>query len=101
MWPFQYDGTPPPEDYRKAKHPPLPLIDGNEKAMEIKSLKDQDTLATRYTERAVEFIEKNNLAEKFPEVVKHLQALAERARHELGDNEIIGKEIRPPGRIDK
>ncbi len=59
MWPFKYDCTPAPEDYRKAKHPPLPLIDGNEKTAEIKSQKDQDTLTTHYTERAVKFIEKN------------------------------------------
>ena len=44
--------------------------------------------------------EKINLVEKYPEVVKRLQALAARARQELGDNEIIGKEVRPPGRVD-
>ena len=59
MWLIGYDGKPAPEDHRKAKYPVLPLIDGNEKVAEIRTLKDQDTLTTRYTERAVQFIEKN------------------------------------------
>jgi len=59
MWLIGYDGKPAPEDHRKAKYPVLPLIDGNEKVAEIRTLKDQDTLTTRYTEHAVQFIEKN------------------------------------------
>ena len=58
MWPFGYDGK-PLADGRKAGYPSLPLIDGFEKVAEIRNLEDQATLTTRYTERAVQFIEKN------------------------------------------
>ncbi|MCP4711638.1 MAG: sulfatase, partial [Planctomycetes bacterium] len=58
MWPIGYDGK-PAQSGNKAKHLFPPLIDGNETVAEISSLKDQDTLTTRYTERAVKFIEKN------------------------------------------
>ena len=58
MWPVNYDGTPKTEksfwDY-----PYLPLIEGNEKIEEIRTLQDQDRLTTRYTNRAVNFIIKN------------------------------------------
>ncbi len=59
MWPMEYDGNPLPEGHWKNHHPVLPLIEGNEKVAEIRTLEDQDTLTTRYTERAVQFIEKN------------------------------------------
>jgi arylsulfatase A-like enzyme len=59
MWPVEYDGSALPEGHSKLRYPPLPLIEGNEKVAEILSLKDQDTLTARYTERAVQFIEKN------------------------------------------
>jgi len=61
MWPMNYDGTPASAEKgdRKAKFPPLPLIDGNEKIREIKTLEDQSELTTIYTERAVQFITKN------------------------------------------
>jgi arylsulfatase len=42
--------------------------------------------------------ERNNVADKFPDVVNRLQALGEKAREELGDKDRPGKEIRPPGR---
>lgn len=58
MWPVEYDGRPATQG-RKTEYPPLPLIDGNEKVGEIRTLQDQDTLTTRYTERAVRFIERN------------------------------------------
>ncbi len=64
MWPVGYDGValteekPGPRPW-KLKYPQLPLIDGNKKVEEIKTLDDQATLTTRYTERAVQFIEKN------------------------------------------
>ncbi|NOY36792.1 MAG: sulfatase [Chlorobi bacterium] len=63
MWPVDYDGTPVTDSSSKpwkAKYPPLPLIDGNEKVAEIRTLEDQNTLTTRYTERAVDFITKNH-----------------------------------------
>ncbi|MEN8126781.1 MAG: sulfatase [Planctomycetota bacterium] len=64
MWPVDYDGVqvsekPNPTKAHKAKYPQLPLIEGNEKVAEIRTLDDQATLTTRYTERAVSFINKN------------------------------------------
>jgi arylsulfatase A-like enzyme len=59
MWPVEYDGSILPEGHHKLNHPILPLIEGNEKIAEIRTLEDQDTLTTRYTERAVKFIERN------------------------------------------
>jgi len=64
MWPVDFNGLALTEEYpgskpHKRRYPPLPLIDGNEKIAEIKTLEDQATLTTRYTERAVQFIEKN------------------------------------------
>jgi arylsulfatase len=59
MW---YDGTvlsPETSNHRKASMPPLPLIDGNEKVRELRTLEDQDQLTTLLTERAVSFIRKN------------------------------------------
>ena len=43
--------------------------------------------------------EKNNVAEKYPAIVKKLQDFGERVREDLGDEEKIGKGIRPAGRI--
>lgn len=62
MWPVDYDGTPVTENSAKpwkSKYPQLPLIDGNEKVKEIRTLADQGSLTTIYTERAVSFINKN------------------------------------------
>jgi len=62
MWPVDFDGTPVTKNSSKpwkAKYPQLPLIDGNEKVKEIRTLEDQGTLTTIYTERAVDFIKRN------------------------------------------
>ena len=60
MWPVEYDGSPVSgTDHFKSFYPQLPLIEGNEKIEEIRTLDDQDQLTTRYTERAVDFITKN------------------------------------------
>ncbi len=59
MWPVGFDGQPVGPDDRKARHPYPPLIEGNERVAEIRTLADQDRLTTLYTERAVRFIEKN------------------------------------------
>ncbi|MHC4905112.1 MAG: sulfatase family protein [Planctomycetota bacterium] len=62
MWPVDYDGISYAEKnqkHRRANYPILPLIEGNERAAEIRTLDDQTTLTTRYTERAVQFINKN------------------------------------------
>ncbi len=58
MWPVDYDGTPVKEG-AKSRYPVLPLIDGDDKVAEIRTLADQATLTTRYTERALQFIKRN------------------------------------------
>ncbi|UCC82832.1 MAG: sulfatase-like hydrolase/transferase [Gemmatimonadota bacterium] len=58
MWPIDYDGRPATSG-NKASYPPLPLIDGNEMVETIDDLEGQATLTTRYTERAVSFIERH------------------------------------------
>jgi arylsulfatase len=67
MWPVDYDGVPiqlKDTTSNKMKFPVLPLIEGNEKVGEVRTLSDQDKLTTEYTERAVRFIE-NHKKEKF------------------------------------
>jgi arylsulfatase len=59
MWPVNFDGKPAAEGSNKAKYPVLPLIEGNNKIREIRTLDDQSELTTRYTERAVRFIDAN------------------------------------------
>ena len=62
MWPVDFDGTPVDENSmkpQKAKYPVLPLIKGNDKVDEIKTLDDQAQLTTRYAEYAVDFINRN------------------------------------------
>ncbi len=59
MWPVNYDGKPAAINTNKAKYPALPLIEGNEKIREIKTLENQSGLTTIYTERAVRFIDQN------------------------------------------
>ncbi len=60
MWPIDYDGTPitDPENNR-IRYPTLPLIEGNEKIEAIETLEDQGRLTSLFTERAVEFIQRN------------------------------------------
>lgn len=60
MWPHSdVTGEPLPEGKGRASYPELPLIEGNEIAETITSLKDQDKLTTLYTEKAVDFIDRN------------------------------------------
>ncbi len=60
MWPHNdATGEPVPEDSRRAKFPELPLIEGNEVIERITDLKGQDKLTTLYTEKAVDFINRN------------------------------------------
>lgn len=59
MWPVGYDGKPAAPDVWAAHYPVLPLIDGNQKIKEIRTLDDQAQLTTLYTERAVRFITEN------------------------------------------
>lgn len=60
MWPVNYDGKPITDSsHHKNRYPVLPLIDGNVKIQEIKTLIDQAGLTTLYTERACRFIREN------------------------------------------
>lgn len=58
MWPVDYDGK-PATDWRKDSFPPLFLLDGNDKKTPVATLADQAQLTKRYTERAVDFIQRN------------------------------------------
>ena len=60
MWPVYYDGKPATSTQHMSAYPVLPLIQNNDKKEEIKTLDDQAKLTTLYTEKAVEFIKKNN-----------------------------------------
>lgn len=59
MWPVNYDGQPAKPGDKKAYYPPLPFIKNNEAIEIIKTLDDQALLTKRYTEFAVNFIQKN------------------------------------------
>ncbi|GAA3583127.1 sulfatase [Snuella lapsa] len=59
MWPIGVDGKRHPVGKGAGKHPDLPLIEGNEVAEYITTLEGQDKLTTLYTERAVDFINRN------------------------------------------
>jgi len=60
MWPnSNVTGERLSDDEGRGKFPELPLIEGNEIVERITSLKDQDKLTTLYTEKAVEFINRN------------------------------------------
>jgi arylsulfatase A-like enzyme len=59
MWPVNYDGQPAKTGDKKAYYPPLPFIKNNETIEIIKNLDDQALLTKKYTEFAVDFIQKN------------------------------------------
>jgi arylsulfatase A-like enzyme len=62
MWPVDFDGVPirlKDTTDNKMRYPILPLIEGNEKVGEVRSLADQDKLTTTYTQLAVKFIEQH------------------------------------------
>ncbi len=60
MWPVNYDGKPYKDTSNKrAKHPPLPLIEGNTVIRHLNTLEDQSMLTTVYTDRALTFINRN------------------------------------------
>jgi len=46
--------------------------------------------------------EKINVTDKYPQVVERLKALAQMAREDIGDSltKQVGKNVRPPGRVD-
>lgn len=68
MWPVDFAGKPITEDSDrpwKNQFPPLPLIEGDTKISEVKTLDDQAKLVTQYTERAQQFIKKHQSAPFF------------------------------------
>jgi arylsulfatase len=68
MWPVDFDGTAVTDSSLrpwKARYPPLPLVEGNEKIRELTTLEDQGILTTLYTEKAVDFIQRHKDAPFF------------------------------------
>jgi arylsulfatase A-like enzyme len=62
MWPVDFDGVPirlKDTTSAKMRYPILPIIEGNEKVAEVRTLSDMDKITTTYTERAVKFIDEN------------------------------------------
>lgn len=60
MWPVDFNGLPFTDtSSRRAKWPPLPLIEGNKIVGHITTQEDQDMLTTLYTEKAISFINRN------------------------------------------
>jgi len=60
MWPWTYDNERAPKGHPKAKrYPPLPLIENTTVVDPDVTPEDQTQLATKYTERAVDFIRRN------------------------------------------
>ena len=60
MWPVYFDGKPMTDTSNfRSTYPPLPLYQDNKIIQTINTLDDQSQLTKMYTERAVQFIEKN------------------------------------------
>lgn len=59
MWPVGFDGIRSKPGEGRGDYPDLPLIEGNETVGVLTSLEDQNKLTTLYTERAVDFINRN------------------------------------------
>lgn len=55
MWPNRKDGTPNPN----SKTPPLRLLEGDKTIRTLNTLEDLEILTTLYTEKAVDFINRN------------------------------------------
>lgn len=62
MWPFHpnFVNLPPNDPKRKNNYPPLPLIEGNRIIDDNVTGEDQKQLTTAYTEKAVDFINRNS-----------------------------------------
>lgn len=59
MWPLSNTGEKVPEGNKRLQYPDLPVIYGNDVLFTINTMKEQDTLTTLYTEKAVDFINRN------------------------------------------
>lgn len=60
MWPINLDGTRDEPGSGRGNYPSLPLIEGNETIEELNSYAGQDKLTTLYTDKAVDFINRNS-----------------------------------------
>lgn len=60
MWPVKVDGTRYQPGEGRDNYPDLPLIEGNETVEFITTLAGQDKLTTLYTQKAVDFINRNS-----------------------------------------
>ncbi len=77
--PYSNDMWPHHPEAKAGTYPPLPLIEGDRVVQENLTPADQDTLTTRYTQRALAFIAKNKdrpfffyLAHNMPHVPLHV-----------------------------
>jgi arylsulfatase len=59
MWPLSNTGEKLPPGNARNTYPDLPVMQSNDILFTIKSWKEQDTLTTLYTEKAVDFINRN------------------------------------------
>jgi arylsulfatase A-like enzyme len=59
MWPLDDVGNQLPEGHRRLLFPDLPMMKDNDVLFTITNWKGQDTLTTLYTEKAVDFINRN------------------------------------------
>lgn len=59
MWPVSYDGITQSEGF-KSIYPALPLIENNSVIMHFNTLKDQEKITDIYTQRALDFIQKDH-----------------------------------------
>ncbi len=60
MWPLKIDGTHAEQGEGRGNYPNLPLIEGNTTIEELNSYAAQDKLTTLFTEKAVDFINRNS-----------------------------------------
>ncbi len=67
MWPIDYSGRPWTDtaNYRST-YPPLPLLEGDRPIDTITTLEEQGMLTRRYTERAVDFIRRQDRQKNSP-----------------------------------
>ncbi len=59
MWPVGYDGIARPEGF-KSIYPALPLIENDSVIMHFNTLKDQEQITGIYTQKAIDFIQKDH-----------------------------------------
>jgi len=60
MGPFGPRAEPAPPGSPRLRHPPIPVFDGNDVVDDELTAEDQAQLTTRYTERAVDFIDRHH-----------------------------------------